>query len=135
MLSRTEITGAEGTAFSPITINIPNLSIGEGSLAKIPLGSGNLIPLGEPSPTGHLEHLNSAVSERDGHLEHLDSAVFIPESPVEAPSQEIPDNAELLENSPVFAPEIDTPLREEDQFDPIAAQQAFQEWQSKKKSL
>ena len=33
-LSRTEITGAEGTAFSPITINLPNIpkiSLGESS--------------------------------------------------------------------------------------------------------
>ena len=54
-LSRTEITGAEGTAFSPITINLPNIpkislgegapvlpldsprELGEGSLAEIPM--------------------------------------------------------------------------------------------------
>jgi len=138
-LSRTEITGAEGQAFTPITINIPNLSIGEGAPTKIPLQSVPGQMIGEGAPTmnlpGHYEHSNSAVSERDGHYEHLDSAVFIPEPPAEAPSQEIPDNAEPLENSPVFAPDIDTPLREEDQFDPIAVQQAFQEWQSKKKPL
>jgi hypothetical protein len=38
MLSRTEITGAEGTAFSPITINLPNIpkvSIGEGTASTL----------------------------------------------------------------------------------------------------
>jgi hypothetical protein len=141
-LSRTEITGAEGQAFTPITINIPNLTIGEGAPTSIPLQSVPNQMIGEGAPTinlpGGFEYSNSAVSERDGHYGHLDSAVSgeIPEeSPVEAPSQEIPDTEEVLENSPVFAPEIDTPLREEDAFDPIAAQQAFQEWQSKKKPL
>ena len=158
-LSRTEITGAEGQAFTPITINIPNLSIGEAGLTKplpnnhesIQIGEGSPgIPLdlpkehsnffvpGEGSPPGHLGHSDSVVSESPRHYEHLNSAVSgeVPEeSPAEAPSQEIPDNAELLENSPVFAPEIDTPLRAEDVFDPVAAQKAFQEWQSKKKPL
>jgi hypothetical protein len=141
-LSRTEITGAEGQAFTPITINIPNLTIGEGAPTKIPIGSGQSGLISEGAPTinlpGGFEHRESAVSERDGHYEYSNSAVSgeIPEeSPAEAPSQEIPDNAEPLENSPVFAPDIDTPLREEDQFDPVAVQQAFQEWQSKKKPL
>lgn len=158
-LSRTEITGAEGQAFTPITINIPNLSIGEGNLTKtlsnnhesIQIGEGSPgIPLdlpkehsnffvpGEGSPPRHLGHSDSVVSGLDGHYGHLDSAVSgesPEESPVREASQERPDNEEIPENSPIFAPDIDTPLREEDAFDPIAAQQAFQEWQTKNKTL
>jgi hypothetical protein len=50
-LSRTEITGAEGTAFSPITINLPNIpkiSLGEGA-PVLPLDSPR--ELGEGAPT------------------------------------------------------------------------------------
>jgi hypothetical protein len=49
-LSRTEITGAEGVPFSPITINLPNIpkvSIGEGA-PVIPLDSPR--ELGEGTP-------------------------------------------------------------------------------------
>ena len=54
MLSRTEITGKDGEAFSPITINLPNIpkiSIGEGS--PIPLLSSpaeGVKELGEGTP-------------------------------------------------------------------------------------
>jgi hypothetical protein len=141
-LQRTEITGPEGQAFTPITINIPNITFGEGASANISDSQGQGLSLGEGAPTinlpGHLEHLDSAVSgetleptQRDGHYEHLDSAVFIPESPAEAPSQEIPDTEEHLENSPIFAPEIDIPMRQEDQFDPAQVKIAYEEWKAK----
>ena len=103
-LSRTEITGAEGVPFSPITINLPNIpkvsigestasslltspaeevkAIGEGNLAEIPVFLSELPAkeeVGEGAPAeelgGHYGHRQSVVSESPGHLEHLDIAV------------------------------------------------------------
>ena len=71
MLSRTEITGKDGEAFSPITINLPNIpkvSIGEGApvlpldspralsegtstgLSELPLFLSEPLPRGEGAP-------------------------------------------------------------------------------------
>ena len=61
-LQRTEITGAEGTAFSPITINLPNIpkvSLGEGT-PVLPLDSPRA--LGEGTSTG-LSELPVFLSE------------------------------------------------------------------------
>ena len=141
-LSKTMISDANGEAFTPITINIPNLSIGGGALTKGLDSLGQTLTIGEGAPTipvaGHLEHLDIAVSKPDGHYEHLNSAVSgeIPENTsAEAPSQEFPVSEEVLENSPIFAPDIDTPLRPEDQFDPALTQKMFEEWKTKNKSL
>jgi hypothetical protein len=114
MLSRTEITGKDGEAFSPITINLPNIpkisigegapvlpldsprEIGEGSLAEIPmfLPDREAIPdIGEAAPTedlgGHYGHRQSVVSESPGHYGHLNSAVSgeDPQDSAGAPSQ------------------------------------------------
>lgn len=57
MLSRTEITGKDGEAFTPITINLPSLpqimAIGEGTLTEaLPLPPGEEIKgISEPNPT------------------------------------------------------------------------------------
>lgn len=102
-LQRTEITGAEGIPFSPITINLPNIPkvsigeaaptslltspaeevkvIGEGSLAEIPvflseLPAKEVISEGAPKDgLGNFGHRQSVVSESPGHYEHLNSAV------------------------------------------------------------
>ena len=144
-LSKTLISDANGEAFTPITINIPNLTVGApsqiSSISPVPENS----LLGEGAPTqilpGNFGHRESAVSgetlkseELPEHLEHLNSAVsgeVLEESPAEAPSQEIPDNAEPLENSPIFAPEMDIPMRQEDQFDPAQVQIMYEEWKAK----
>ena len=50
MLSRTEITGKDGEAFTPITINLPNIpsiSIGEGTPTMI--GEGDTLPTEQTS--------------------------------------------------------------------------------------
>ncbi len=103
-LSRQEITGRDGEAFTPITINIPTfhlpkredtLEISEGAPTALlttpgeavkvigegaPMSSINPGPeSGEGTPTegrdGHYEHSHSAVSKEDGHYGHSDSAV------------------------------------------------------------
>ena len=55
MLSRTEITGAEGVPFSPITINLPNIpkvSIGEGTASTLLTSPAEEVKaLGEGAPT------------------------------------------------------------------------------------
>jgi hypothetical protein len=61
-LSRTEVTGAEGVPFAPITINLPNIpkvSIGEGA-PVLPLDSPR--ELGEGTSTG-LSELPVFLSE------------------------------------------------------------------------
>ena len=115
MLSRTEITGKDGEAFSPITINLPNIpkinigegaptrsldspakEIGEGSLAEIPMFLPDreaIQDIGEAAPTedlgGHYGHRQSVVSESPGHYGHLNSAVSgeDPQDSAGAPSQ------------------------------------------------
>ena len=99
-LSRTEVTGAEGLPFSPITINLPNIpkiSLGEGASAGTlsaprELGEGTstglsgtpmflpakeIISEGTPAEDlgGHYGHRQSVVSESPGHYGHLNSAV------------------------------------------------------------
>ena len=66
MLSRTEITGAEGTAFSPITINLPNIpkvSLGEGTASTLLTSPAEEVKaLGEGTSTG-LSELPVFLSE------------------------------------------------------------------------
>jgi len=140
-LSRTEITGADGQSFTPITINIPNLRIGEGAPTSIPLQSGNLGLISEGAPTqsqpGHLEHLDSAVSKPGGHYEHLNSAVSeqpTQSDPYRAVSPELPDDEDYGEISPIFAPEGMIPMKPEDAFDPAQVKIAYEEWKAKQPS-
>jgi hypothetical protein len=84
MLSRTEITGAEGTAFSPITINLPNIP-------KISLGEGApVIPLDSPRELG--EGTSTGLSELPVFLpELLDSLPRGEGAPAED-SREFPED-------------------------------------------
>lgn len=66
-LQRTEITGAEGTPFNPITINLPNIpkvemSVGEGSLTGLPENPGNSLL---PSPEEEIKALPEAQTPLD----------------------------------------------------------------------
>lgn len=108
MLSRTEITGAEGQAFSPITINLPNIpkvSIGEaaptslltspaeevkslsgGSLTEIPMFLQELsdsLPRGEGAPAENWADTMDTGKVQSPNLRHCDipvSKVFGEES-------------------------------------------------------
>lgn len=116
-LSRTEITGAEGQAFTPITINLPNIpkinlgegapttlltspaeevkAIGEGTSTGFPmfLPEKEVIQdLSEGAPGGHYGHRQSVVSEIPEHYGDSQSAVSgedIQDS-LGAPSQDHP---------------------------------------------
>jgi len=126
MLSRTEITGAEGQAFSPITINLPNIpkiSLGEAAptrsldLPAKELGEGSLteIPMFLPDREVPLEFREAAPAEfptedsdtgkvQSPNLRHYDMPVFQvsgedPSNSAGAPSPD-PEEAwgELREN-------------------------------------
>ena len=103
-LSRTEITGPDGEAFTPITINLPNIpkihlgeatasslltspaeevkELREGAPTMIPMFLPELSdsqPIREGAPTedpdGHYGHRQSVVSEIPEHYGHSQSAV------------------------------------------------------------
>jgi hypothetical protein len=128
-LSKQEIVGKDGEAFTPITINIPTfnlpkrddtLELREGtptrslstppSLGILSEGTSAMSSInpgpesGEGTPTeagdGHYEYSNSAVSKEDGHYGHSDSAVSGEDS------QDLPDSPEFvfLPNDLVKAP-------------------------------
>lgn len=92
-LSRQEITGKDGEAFTPITINIPTfhlpkqestIEIGEGAPTSL-LASPVEVPkaLGEPTAMSSISpgpesREGASAEDRTGHYEHLDSAVSEP---------------------------------------------------------
>ena len=119
-LQRTEITGKDGEAFTPITINIPTFnlpkpdspqSLGEASSIPLPILPGaETKAIGEGTPTEelgeHYEHSQSAVSKEDGHYEHSDSAVSEPHSsePAGEPSPDVDSFTFLPDLGKVSAP-------------------------------
>ena len=119
-LSRQEITGRDGEAFTPITINIPTFhlpkpdspqSLGEASSIPLPILPGaETKAIGEGTPTEelgeHYEHSQSAVSKEDGHYEHSDSAVSEPHSsePAGEPSPDVDSFTFLPDLGKVSAP-------------------------------
>jgi hypothetical protein len=78
-LSRTEVTGAEGLPFSPITINLPNIP-------KISLGEGApVLPLDSPRELGE-----GSLAEIPMFLQELPAKEIISEGAPAEDSREFP---------------------------------------------
>jgi len=91
MLSRTEITGKDGEAFTPITIHLPNIpkvSIGGGSPTDLALPTApaeEIKFLGEPSASTFVNGEPSQISLEESRIAPGPMDPPVDESPAEAP--------------------------------------------------